>query len=58
MNATILVSLKKKSASPHHTEIVESEILAKQISAAEKKGDWNEVNRLIELMNQLLLPNV
>ena len=55
MNATITVSLKKTSASPHHTEIVESEALAKKIRKAEKRGDWNKVNMLIRHMNTLLI---
>ena len=49
---------KKRSASPHHTEIVESEQLAKRIRKAEIAKDWDKVKELIELMNQLLLPTL
>ena len=55
MNTPIItVSLKKNSASPHHTEIVESEALAKKIRKAELKGDWNKVNLLLRHMNMIL----
>jgi len=55
MNVEITVSLKKTSASPHHTEIVESEALVKKIRKATQKGDWDRVNMFNRHMNTLLI---